>query len=135
MAKQESKLGLRMEANVTEDVTHYVVKESPERVVEKADLNYYVALVTGKWIVSFKCKWNVKSLLDYIIGVGPTLRHLVSGFLDSVKSGSLIDEEEYQMRGIKASPCGGPDRARFNSLQQLPRLFKVLFLSALVDAC
>ena len=56
MAKEESKLGLRIEPNVTEDVTHYVVKESPERVVEKADLNYYVALVTGKWIVSFKCK-------------------------------------------------------------------------------
>ena len=44
-----------------------------------------------------------------------------------MKSGSLVDEEEYQMRGIKSGPSGGPERARLNSLQQLPRLFKVRF--------
>ena len=44
-----------------------------------------------------------------------------------------MDEEEYQMRGIKSGPSGGPERARLNSLQQLPRLFKVGFSQGLIS--
>lgn len=35
-----------------------------------------------------------------------------------------MDEEEYQVRGTKSCPNGGPEKARLNSLQQLPKLFK-----------
>ena len=55
LLKEESKLDLKIEDTVTEDVTHYVAKMSEDKVVEKGDLNYYLALVGGKWIVSFKC--------------------------------------------------------------------------------
>ena len=56
LLKEESKLDLKIEDTVTEDVTHYVAKGSEDKVVEKGDLSYYLALVGGKWIVSFKCE-------------------------------------------------------------------------------
>ena len=65
MVKEESELGFRIEANVTEDVTHYVAKECEDMVVEKGDLSYYLALVSGKSIVSFKCKSHLLYCIEW----------------------------------------------------------------------
>ena len=78
--KEQSRLGFKIEATVTEDVTHYVAREcEEERVVESGSLNYYLALVSGKWIVSFKCELQY-SAVSLCSSLETLFTHYLQGF-------------------------------------------------------
>lgn len=59
-------LDFRLESKVIGEVTHFVVPVSKDRVMEAPGLDYYLALMTGKWIVTFQCK-ILKQFLESLI--------------------------------------------------------------------
>ncbi len=54
----------KVESKLTDDATHLIVGNAADKVIERPKVDYYVAMMRGRWIVEFNCEHSTSSLLN-----------------------------------------------------------------------
>ncbi len=91
-------MNLSMAVNFIEDVSHVIVNLDKDRKSCEPDMTYFMAVLTGKWIVDF----------DWL--------------KTSVELGDFVAEDPYMASGCHDCCTNGPMQSKNNASNRLPRL-------------